>query len=294
MTEETGKTHEYKGRTYTEIPEEITDKLGIEPGEEIKFKNPQGKLVILTTEELEKQKKEQEKKKTRKKEKEEKGEEEEDTKELGPQELEALQKIGEMKHWERTPENIEQKLNEKEIEKYKEMLDQDILFEYTKKGEKRIGIDRDYFALATDKEPKKGEKNGQKDKNKDNKKKKKTKGRKKPEPKKPMDKLEKQKYIVIKDKGKAEDLQQKLRKQDKGEEVKGVRGFDKKFYIMKKDKLDEIEEEIEERKLLEEEKPLSEIAEELGLNEKQCKTALVLLREEGKVVEKGKNVYQTT
>jgi len=293
MTEETGKTHEYKGRTYTEIPEEITEKLDIEPGEEIKFKNPQGKLVIITTEELEKQKEEQEKKKTRKKKKQEK-EEEEDTKELGPQELEALQKIGEMKHWERTPENIEKKLNKKEIEKYKQMLDQNILFEYTKKGEKRIGIDRDYFELATDKEPKKDRVNKEKDKNKDTKKRKKTNKEKNPEPKQPMEKLEKQKYIVIENREEAEDLQKKLRKQDKGEEVKGVRGFDKKFYIMKKDKLDEIEKKIEEKKLLEEEKPITKIAEELELNQEQCKTALVLLREEGKVVEKGKNVYQTT
>lgn len=238
----TGKTHEFKDTIYSEIPDEVAEKLDIEPGQEIEFKNPYKDLIILIP-------------KQKRKEKSKKG--------LRESELKVLKKIGGIKHWERTPKNIKNQLNENEEKTFNKMLAKDVLFEYEKEGETRIGIDQEYFPLAT-KETKE-------------------------KPKKLINKLETNGYVIIKDEEDAKKLQEEIRKKEKTEEIKGVRGFDKKYYIIKKDKLNEIKEEL--KNILDEEKIIHEISEDLNLKENLCKTALVVLREDGEVVEKGKNIY---
>lgn len=248
----TGKTHEFKGKIYSEIPEEVAEKLGIKAGEDIEFENPYENLIVVHP-------KGEEATPVRKEEKKE-------TKGLNEDELKVLKKIGAIKHWERTPENIKSRLKDDEEEVFNDLITDNVLFEYEKEGETRIGIEREYFSLATE-----------------NTKKSKT-------PSSLIKKLEKQGYLVIEDEDAVKDLQEKLRKQEKAEEVKGVRGFDKNYYIIKKDKLQEIEDEIKD--LLDEEKIIHEVSEDLDLEEKLCKAALVVLREDGEVVEKGKNIYK--
>ncbi len=272
MENKIGKTHEYKGKIYSEIPEEVAETLEIKPGEDLQFKNPYKDTIILTPKQTE----------------EEKSKKDEDKKELGPIELETLQKIGKIKHWERTPENIKKKLNKKEEEKYEEMTEENILFEYTKEGEKRIGIEREYFPLATGKKEENEE-----DPNKQSKNKEKIKKTSKKQ-KNLLEQLEEKKHLVVKDEEKAREFQKTLRKKEMGEDVKGVRDFNKKYYIIKEDELRKIEEEIEEKDILEEEKSIEKTAEKIGRSKTMTKAALVILREEGKVVEKGKDIYQTT
>lgn len=284
MTEKKGKTHEFKGNIYTEIPKEIAEKINLEPGEDLEFKNPYKDLVILVpnksknskkTEKKTKKKKTGKKKPKRKKKKEKKNKK----RELGPNELKVLKKLGKMKHWERTPEKIEKELNEEEGKIFEKMLKGKVLFKYEKEGENRIGIDREYFPLVTGKN---SDNEDKRDKNN------------KSESKTLFQQLEEEKHMVIENRGEVEELQRQIREKDKVEEVKGVRDFDKKFYIIKKDKLEEIEEDLEDKKVLDKEKSIEEIAEELGIEETLSKASLVVLREEGKVVEKGKNIYQNT
>lgn len=268
-----GKTHEFKGNIYSEIPKEIAEKINLEPGEEIEFKNPYKDLIIIVPNESKDKKKGKDQKKSKKKGKRiQRKRKEKKIRELGPNELKILKKLGKMKHLERTPEKINEELSENEKKVYKKMLAGEVLFKYEKKGEERIGIDREYFPLVRSEKPKEGKKE----------KKYKT----------PFQELEEEKYMVISNRGEVEELQREIRKKDKVEEVKGVKDFDGKFYIMKKDRLREIEEKLEDKGILNEEKPIKKVAEELEIKEELSKTALVLLREEGKVIEKGKNVYQ--
>lgn len=249
----TGKTHEFKGTTYSEIPEEIADRLDLEPGQDLEFVNPYENLVIV--------------RKKKVKEKESKEEEPKKQKGLDEKEVKVLKEIGKIKHWERTPENIKKQIKDDEKEIFNNLLAKDVLFDYEKEGETRIGIDREYFSIATD-------------------------GNQGRTPEDLIERLKEEKYLVLKDEEKAKELQNKLREKDKGDEVKGVRGFDKKYYIINKDKLEEVEDEIKE--LLDEEKIIHEVSEDLELPEKLCKSALVVMREEGKVVEKGKDIYKVT
>ncbi len=251
----TGKTHEFKGTTYSEVPDEVAEKLELEPGQDLEFINPYKDLVIIRKKTGEKKEKKEEEKPEKQKGLEEK-------------EVKVLKEIGKIKHWERTPENIKKRLQEDGKKIFNNLLTEGVLFEYEKEGETRIGIDREYFSLATE--------NNQ-TKNKDT-------------PSSLIKKLEEQGYLVIEDEDLVKDLQEELRKKEKAEEVKGVRGFDKKYYIIKKDKLNEVEDEIKD--LLDEEKIIHEVSEDLDIEEKLCKAALVVLREDGEVVEKGKNIYK--
>ncbi len=233
-----GKTHEFKGTTYSEIPEEIAEKLGIEPGQDINFLNPYKDLVILIPGK--------------------KGNSNEEEDELTKDELKVLKKIGKIRHWKRTRNNLHVLLQEEEEKTMKKLINKGVLFEYTKEGEKRIGIDREYFPLVTGKENS-------------------------------IDKLENKGYAVVEEEREAKELQKEIKEKGIENKVRGIRGFDRKYYVIKKDKLEQLKDKIV--KELGEEKIVQDISEDLGIEEELCKTALTLMREDGEIVEKKKDVY---
>src|SRR3989338_5255812 len=96
-------------------------------------------------------------------------------------------------------------------------------------------------------------------------------------------------YAVVEDHTEVQNLTSQLKMQNKDQDVIGVRGFDKRYYIISKEKLRDTESAIS--KIMDSEKNFSELLNSSGLEEDLLRTAIEVMREEGSVIEKRKNVY---
>ena len=252
------KTHDFKGRVYVEIPKDIVKLLGIDPGDEVFFKNVYEDLVIiLKAEKSEEEKPAKPAPTPASKEKEVK---------LSDEDIGVLKKIGYIRHYERTMKNIDERLNDVEKKICVSLLSKKVLFEYTKRGKRLIGISREYFPYVV--------------------------GKQKMVSDPLVTKLMDRGYMVLDDYREAMDLNNKLRRARLDNKIRGVRGFDKKYYVITTDKLSEVQSKFS--NALKTQKTLEELAGETRLPEELCKAALEVLRESGEIVEKKKEVYVMT
>jgi bifunctional DNA-binding transcriptional regulator/antitoxin component of YhaV-PrlF toxin-antitoxin module len=118
------KTYSYRGRIYSEIPQEVVEALKIKAGDEIEFKPVYDNVVLLTPSKEAK---------------------EESKSELSKEKIELLKKVNSIKHYDRTYDKIVKGLNTKEKEIFDELLKNDVLFKYKRSGKELIGIDKNYF-----------------------------------------------------------------------------------------------------------------------------------------------------
>jgi len=118
------KTHEFKGIIFTEVPKEIVEKLGIKPGDELKFQVKNEEVTI--------QKKEGKMKEE----------------ELTIEEKKLLQELVNIKHSDRKTNELKRLIIENQ-EAFEKLVNKKILFKYQKSGEELIGIDREYYSILT-------------------------------------------------------------------------------------------------------------------------------------------------
>jgi hypothetical protein len=241
------KTHDFKGKIYSEIPDEIAKLLDVKAGEELEFLNPHKDLIIIT-----KPTKVTVAKKSRYN--------------LTPEEIAVVNKVYSIRYYDRSRENVLKKIENYEIPTFNNLFVKGILFEYSKQEKKWVGIDRKFFADFFKKE----------------------------EPKKehtdPMiSQLQKDGYLVIQNDSQAKNFVDKLKKAGMYKQIKGVRGFDKKYYIIMLDKLNEIEGNL--IKTLDKERVLDDISKELKITKDLCKAAIEVLRDDGTVIEKKRELY---
>lgn len=111
----TGKTHEFKGTVYTEIPKEIVSSLKLTVGNDINFEVNQGKVIISVSA----------------------------SKQSNTYDA-ILKKLSAIKHIERTEEKVKQISNAGEQKQIEELIDKKILFRYSKDGKNFIGIKKEY------------------------------------------------------------------------------------------------------------------------------------------------------
>jgi len=146
-------------------------------------------------------------------------------------------------------------LSEGEKKLFEEMKERGVFFEYKKGGKTLIGIDRDYMPLVSH----------------------------------PLlDQLERQGYLIA-EKDEIEKVNQLLKEWGKGG-YKGVVGFDKKLYVVKEDILKKYEKTLLE--ILKKERSFEQLINALSIEPFLLKAILEILREEGKIIEKRKNVYE--
>ncbi|MEM0372497.1 MAG: hypothetical protein QXO69_01510, partial [archaeon] len=209
---------------------EIADVLRIRAGDEIVFENKDGKIIVSSS-----------------------------SKPLSSEELDALKKIGLIRHYERTADSVGKAIGEKALEL---MMKKKILFKYKKEGKELIGVDKTYFPLITEK---------------------------KEETHPLIEKLFSDGFLIIDDASAATFLTNELMRLDRAGDVRGVRGFDKKFYIVTSDRMRAVAPKIE--KALKSEKVLKDVAEAAGVSADLCKAVIEVMKEDGDVVEKKENVF---
>ncbi len=244
------KTHIFKGQLYSEIPDEIAKLLNVKAGEELEFLNPHKDLIIITKPTISETTTVTPKSKFS----------------MTPEETAVVLKVNSIRYYDRSRENVLNKIENWEIPVFNNLFGKGILFEYTKQDKKWVGIDRKFSAeFFKREEPAKTSKD-------------------------PMiAQLEKDGYMVIANEGEARMVNDKLKRAGLDKMVKGVRGFDRKFYLIMMEKLNDIEGNI--IKALEKEKVLDDLSKELKISKDLCKAAIEVLREDGTVIEKKRELY---
>jgi len=178
---------------------------------------------------------------------------------LREEELTVLKKVNSVKHYERTRENIAKLLSGAEPSIFSRLFEKKVLFDYEKEGKRLVGISKEFFLLVVEKED-------------------------------PLiTKLFAQGYLVLSEPSEANALNDRLQEAKRDSEVRGVRGFDTKYYVMTLQKLSEIEAKI--MRALESEKVLADLSSELKAPEDLCKAAIEVMKEDGSVIEKKKDVF---
>ncbi len=229
------KTHEFKGRIFTEIPKEAVEALGIKPGDEVEFKVNKKEVILL-------------KKGTSS-----------NKESLSGDERKLLEELMKIKHVERKKSAVKNIISENE-KAFEKLLNDKILFKYKKSGEEMIGIDRNYYANYV-------KQHGEKD---------------------ILSELEEKGWLILDDKKKIYEVNSKI--EETGKQVKGVMGFDKKLYLVTGKKFNETKKRIEEA--IEKPKSIEEVSEKTGLEQGLVKAVIELLKEQGEVIEKKKEIYQ--
>jgi bifunctional DNA-binding transcriptional regulator/antitoxin component of YhaV-PrlF toxin-antitoxin module len=229
----TAKTYEFKGEIYSKIPNEIARTLHITPGDEITFENKEGRIVLSAG-----------------------------SKSLSNDEFSVLKKIGAMRHYDRTINNVEKALSEGERITFVSMLKKKILFKCKKENRELVGIDKPFFSLITEQRS---------------------------EDHPLITSLFADGFAVVEDASAVSFLTNELMRTERSGDVRGVRGFDKKFYIVTSVKMGELTPKIE--KALDSERSLSDVASIIGVSEELCKAAIEVLKEDGDVIEKKKDVF---
>lgn len=132
------KTHDFKGKVYSEVPDEIVKLLNIKAGDELEFLNVYKDMIVITKPAGTKTEKVETKTEAKK----------EETKALDADELEVLEKVNSVKYFDRSRENVLKKLENWEIPIFNNLFHKKVLFEYTKKDKKWVGISKEYFQLV--------------------------------------------------------------------------------------------------------------------------------------------------
>lgn len=233
MAPSTAKTYEFKGEIYSKIPNEIARSLRIAPGDEITFENKDGRIVLSAG-----------------------------SKSLSNDEFSVLRKIGAMRHYDRTINNVEKALSADEKATFASMLKKKILFKYKKEDKELIGIDKPFFSLITEQRS---------------------------EDHPLITSLFADGFVVVEDASAVSFLTNELLRSERSGDVRGVRGFDKKFYIVTSEKMNELTPKIE--KALESERVLKDIASIVNADEELCKAVIEVLKEDGDVIERKKDVF---
>jgi biotin operon repressor/antitoxin component of MazEF toxin-antitoxin module len=263
-----GKTHFFDGKLLVEIPQEAADALGIKAGEEIEFSVEGKKVVLLGKGAAPAAAKAEAPKAWAAAER----------KTLTDREIVILKRVNDIRSWNRTIATINKELTRYEKAIFDYLLKNKIIFAYKKEGKELFGISKEYLDYVIGKRlPKEEQKEEKKE-------------AKEESPKDPLtDKLEKEGFLVLEHEGQAKELNMKLRYEKKEGTVKGTRGFDKKYYVIKTDRLMDLERRLP--KAIGKGKSLKDIAAELKLSEGLCKAAIELMREDGKIIEKRRDVY---
>jgi len=178
---------------------------------------------------------------------------------LTQEELNILRKINFIKFDERTKQKVIETLEGVSPEVFTGLLTKGILFEYEKEGIKLMGIDKNYFSAINKKESL-------------------------------VDKLFEEGFFVTEDKREMHQLNNKLIESKKQDQVKGIKSFDEKLYVITLEKFNEAKPIIE--KILKEEKDFIVIHSESGFEKGLCKAVLEIMKENGDIIEKSKDVYK--
>ena len=178
---------------------------------------------------------------------------------LTQEEINILRKINFIKFNERTKKKVVEALEGVSPETFTGLLSKGILFEYQKEGADLIGINKNYFSIINKKESL-------------------------------VDKLFEDGFFVTEDKREMHQINNELIEKQKQEQVKGIKSFDNKLYVVTLEKFKEAKPVIE--KILTEEKDFIVIHGESGFEKGLCKAVLEIMKENGEIIEKSKEVYK--
>ena len=178
---------------------------------------------------------------------------------LSDDEMSVLRKVNSVKYYERSMHNVMNDLSGSEPNIMKDLFKKRILFEYEKEGSKLVGIDKKFFPYLTEKETS------------------------------IVDKLFSQGFIIVEEPALMKKINNQLIESKKAGQVKGIKGFDGKFYIVTMSRFSELKPRVE--KILGSEKPLEKIASELSISEDLAKAVLEIMKEDGDIIEKSKDVF---
>lgn len=266
------KTHTFKGRIYSEVPAEVVKHFRLRPGDVLEFAKQGDTFIIQGPAQAPMPASPP-------------------SEPAGPSpaptapaarpvrelilsedEKKALNNIRYIKHAERTLDAISKKLDAAGKKRFDELLQAGVVFRYKKYNKELYGISREYFrqldakpAAAAAALPKK--------------------------PALPADpqlaELSREGFLVMVNENEVRGLNEKLKKS--ALKAHGIRAFDMKYYIITDARFEDISRRVLES--LTRDKKLSELAGELGIKEGLCRAAIELLREEGRVIEKRRELY---
>lgn len=258
-----GKVQSSNNKLIAEIPPEVAATLGVKPGDDVDFFVMKEKGMVIVSRAAKPETKAEAPKAAEKR-------------KLTDREVGILKRINNIKSWNRTLAVINKELTRYEKAIFDYLLKNKVIFAYKKEGKELYGISKEYLEYVIGKalpEKKKEE----------------TKKEEGPERDPLLSKLEKEGFLILENEGQAKELNLRLKSEKREGSVKGIRGFDKKYYVITADKLADLEKRLP--KVIGKGRPLKEIAAELKLSEGLCKAAIELMREDGKVIEKRRDVY---
>jgi bifunctional DNA-binding transcriptional regulator/antitoxin component of YhaV-PrlF toxin-antitoxin module len=250
------KTHTFKGRIYSEIPDDIVKHMDIRAGDTLEFEKRGEDFILARPQKAAAPVPAPGPKTASPKER-----------RLSADDKKVLNKVRYTKHTERTLENINKKLDAAGEKKFDELLRAGVIFRYRKYNKELYGISREYFRQMEEAEKAKAK------------------------PTVPQDPqiavLEREGFLVLANENEARMLNEKLKSFKK--KVHGIRGFDKRYYIVTDDSFSEVSRRL--MLLLGRDRALDELSKELKAKEGLCKAVIEILREEGTVIEKRRGVY---
>ncbi len=234
------RTHSFKGKIFSEIPEEIAEALGLEERDELEFKEIAKGIIIVQKP----------------------GKAQASERKLVEEEIDVIRKVNNIFSTDRTVEKINSILDQKEKEIFQDLLARRVFFKFNKNRKTIIGLDKKYLPIVI--------------------------SPKRQEPRTPG--IFEKGYAVIENEHEAEELSRMLTEEGKEDLVRGVRGFDQKYYVVTKEKLAELEWRI--LSAIDGKRNISQVSEELKEDPQLVRACVEVLREEGKIIEKRKGVYE--
>jgi len=266
------------------IPDELSEKLELEEGQEVIVKESKFGLFINPI----------------------KGKEKRPEPEFSKEEVDLINKLLSLKFSDRTPENVNKNLNlsEKKIlsglmdkkainifksQKYKEGVYniRDKTYEIIKKQGKEKPAEAKEEKKMEIRELKPSEKSIEKAE----------KSRELEEIREieadPLKVLERQGYVVIEDQNTARRISEEIASRGKKRDITGIRGFDRRYYVLKTSFLIKNQPKI--RAVLEKgKKTIEEVSKESGIDKQACTGILAIMNENSEVIEKRKGVFILT
>ncbi|MFH1285428.1 MAG: hypothetical protein ABIH99_02485 [Candidatus Micrarchaeota archaeon] len=260
------------GKFMVFLPSEISDSLELREGDEVDFYEvKKGVFVFSTKKEIARifgsiVEKELPTQKAR----------EPQTSQLSSDELALLKKLNNYKFEERIPERVNSTLSQKEKETLARLIGKELVNIYYGGKYKKTGvynISRRIYPLLKNvlSQP--------------------TKPLAEKPISNPLDFLEAEGYVVIEGEREAREISAKLEKRIKAREILGTRGFDRKFYVASARFFRALHEKI--LPILQAGDGFSEsISAKLSERETACRTVLMLMADEGEVIEKKRGLFE--
>lgn len=193
------------------------------------------------------------------------------------EEIRLLQKLLSFKFEQRIPQVVNKSLNRQEQKTLTDLLGRGAVFiykggKYQEKGVYNI-TERSYSALLEAVRKEKEEKAA--------------------EEANPLLKLDKRGFVIIDSEMQARELSETLGPRIKKKELIGARGFDKKYYIVYRGFLTKYEGAVREV-LKGGSKSIDQISTAIGLDQGACMAVLMVLNEQGDIIEKRKGLFALT